>query len=153
MACYLLAAVAVAAALLSKSWAPAARAFAAAALGMGLASVFLLPAAWEQPWADLKQTASDPGEMIENSWLFGRHADPALDFHDFVLHQASTIAVMMLAVALGGLVVSRMRKSLNAERRWWIPLALIPLAVLLLQFPISLPVWNLLPKQIGRAHV
>jgi hypothetical protein len=146
MACYLLAAAAVATALLSKSWAPAARAFAAAALGMGLASVFLLPAAWEQPWADLKQAASDPGEMIENSWLFGHHADPALGFHDFVLHQASVIAVMMLAVALGGLVVSRMRKSLNAERRWWLPLALIPLAVLLLQLPISLPVWNLLPK-------
>jgi hypothetical protein len=31
-------------------------------------------------------------------------------------------------------------------RRWWIPLALIPAAVLFLQFPISLPVWNLLPK-------
>ena len=146
MACYLLAAAAAAAAVLSKSWAPAARAFAAAALGMGLASVFLLPAAWEQPWADLKQAASDPGEMIENSWLFGRHADPALGFHDFVLHQASMIAVIMLAVALGGLVVSRLRKSLNAERSWWIPLALIPLAVLFLQFPISLPVWNLLPK-------
>jgi hypothetical protein len=84
--------------------------------------------------------------MIENSWLFGRHADPALGFHDFVLHQASVIAVMMIVVALGGLVVSRLRKSLKAERSWWIPLALIPLAVLFLQLPISLPVWNLLPK-------
>jgi len=146
MACYLLVAVAVAAALVSKSWAPAARAFAAATLGMGLASVFLLPAAWEQPWADLKQAASDPGELIANSWLFGRHADPTLNYHDFVLHQASMIAVMMLAVALGGLVVSRLRKSLKAERRWWISLALIPFAVLFLQLPISLAVWNLLPK-------
>ena len=146
MACYLLVAVAVAAALVSKSWAPAARAFAAATLGMGLASVFLLPAAWEQPWADLKQAASDPGELIANSWLFGRHADPTLNYHDFVLHQASMIAVTMLAVALGGLVVSRLRKSLKAERRWWISLALIPFAVLFLQLPISLAVWNLLPK-------
>jgi hypothetical protein len=146
MTCYLLAAVALAAALLSKSWAPAARAFVAAALGMGLASIFLLPAAWEQPWADLRQTSSDPGEMIENSWLFGRHADPALNDHDFVLHQASMIAVIMVAVALGGLVVSWRRKSLKAARRWWVPLALIPFAVMLLQLPISLPVWNLLPK-------
>jgi len=146
MVSYLLAAVAVAAALLSKSWAHAARAFVSATLGMGLASIFLLPAAWEQPWADLKQTASDPGERIENSWLFGRHADPALNYHDFVLHQASVIAVIMVAVALGGLVVSWRRKSLAAARRWWVPLALIPLAVMLLQLPISLPVWNLLPK-------
>ena len=32
------------------------------------------------------------------------------------------------------------------HRRWWLTLALIPPAVLLLQLPISLPVWNLLPK-------
>jgi len=31
-------------------------------------------------------------------------------------------------------------------RGWWVPLALIPVGVLFLQFPISLPVWNLLPK-------
>jgi hypothetical protein len=146
MASYLLAAIALAAALLSKSWAPAVRAFIAAALGMGVASVFLLPAAWEQPWADLKQAASDPGEMIENSWLFGRHADPALDFHDFVLHQVSMIAVVMIAVTLVGLLVCWRRKSLTPDRRWWLPLALIPFAVLILQFPVSLPVWNLLPK-------
>jgi hypothetical protein len=206
MACYLLAAVAVTAALLSKSWAPVLRAAIAAPLGMGLASGFLLPAVWEQPWADLKLAASEPGEMIENSWLFGRHADPALDFHDFVLHQASIIAVVMVAVALGGLLLCYWRGSLTegalkgrgfsratkvaivspalaAEgmqtvksafprrlkpliessyrvarlklrpfktepipRRWWLPLALIPLAVLFLQLPISLPVWNLLPK-------
>ena len=146
MASYLLAAVALAAVLLSKSWAPLVRAAVAAALGMGLASVFLVPAAWEQPWADLKQAASDPGEMIENSWLFARHADPLLDFHDMVLRKASFLAVAMIAVALGGLLVSWQRGSLPEQRRWWIPLALIPFAILFLQLPISLPVWNLLPK-------
>jgi hypothetical protein len=146
MASYLLAAVAAAAALLSRSWAPAVRAFAGAIMGLGLASVFLLPAAWEQPWADLKQAANDPGEIIENSWLFGHHADPDLEFHDIVLRQASMIAVIMLAVALAGLLVSCRRKSLKAERCWWNPLALIPFAVLFFQLPFSLPVWNLLPK-------
>jgi hypothetical protein len=146
MASYLLAAVALAAVLLSKSWVPIVRASVAVALGMGLASVFLVPAAWEQPWADLKQAASDPGERIETSWLFARHADPLLGFHDMVLRKASIIAVAMIAVALGGLLVSWRRKSLKAGRRWWIPLAFIPFAVLFLQLPISLPVWNLLPK-------
>jgi hypothetical protein len=32
------------------------------------------------------------------------------------------------------------------RRSWWISLALIPAAVLLLQLPISLPLWNILPK-------
>jgi hypothetical protein len=35
---------------------------------------------------------------------------------------------------------------LPGDRRWWIPLALIPVAVLLLQLPISLFMWNALPK-------
>jgi hypothetical protein len=146
MASYLLAAVALAAALLSKSWAPLVRASVGAALGMGLAALFLVPAIAEQRWADLQQAASDPGSMVENSWLFARHADPALEFHDVVLHQASMIAVIMIALALTGLLLSSRRKSLSADRRWWVPLALIPVIVLFLQLPVSLPVWNLLPK-------
>jgi hypothetical protein len=146
MACYLLAAVALAVALLGRSWAPILRAFISVGVGIGLAAVYLLPAVWEQRWADIQQAIGDPGENIESGWLFARHASPAMDFHDHVLHKASVIAVAMIAVALGGLLVAWWRKALPAERRWWIPLALIPLAVLFLQFPISLPVWNLLPK-------
>jgi hypothetical protein len=68
----------------------------------------------------------------------------------------------MIAVALLGLFVLFLRRKFSArksalansleaspaplDRRWWIPLALIPAAVLFLQFPISLSVWNLLPK-------
>jgi hypothetical protein len=146
MACYLLAAVALAVALLSRSWAPIVRATIAAALGMGVAAIYLIPAAWEQRWADIRQATGDPGERIENSWLFARHADPLLELHDIELRRVSMIAVAMIAVALAGLLVSWRRKSLNAGRRWWIPLALIPPAILFLQLPISLPVWDLLPK-------
>ena len=70
MASYLLAAIALAAALLARSWAPVLRASVAAVLGMGLAAIYLLPAAWEQRWVNIQQVASYPDEMIENSWLF-----------------------------------------------------------------------------------
>ncbi|MGO9778132.1 MAG: hypothetical protein ACLQGT_01750 [Terracidiphilus sp.] len=146
MACYLLAAVAVAAALLARSWAPMLRAVLAASLGLGLTAAYLLPAAWEQRWIDLRQAIDDPGERIENSWLFARHADPALADHDTVLLKVSIIAASMIAVALIGLLVAWGRGKLSDARRWWVPLALIPLAILFLQYPISLPVWNLLPK-------
>ena len=46
MATYLLAAVALAAALLKKSWAPVVRALVAAAVGIGLAGIYLFPAAF-----------------------------------------------------------------------------------------------------------
>jgi hypothetical protein len=146
MACYLLAAVALAAALLEKSWAPVLRATAGAVLGMGLAAFYLLPAAWEQRWIDIRQVTGDPGVRIENSWLFSRHANPLLALHDVELRKVSIIAVAMIAVALGGLLICWRRGKLPNQRRWWIPLALIPPAVLFLQLPLSLPVWNLLPK-------
>jgi hypothetical protein len=146
MASYLLAAVALALAVLYRSWAPILRAAIAAVLGIGLTAFYLVPAAWEQRWVDIRQATDDPGLKIENSFLFGHPADPQLALHNLELTRVSWIVLVMLAVALGGLLVAWRRKTLPASPRWWIPLALIPLAVLFLQLPLSLPVWNLLPK-------
>jgi hypothetical protein len=146
MLSYLLAAVAVVVALLARSWVPVLRAAAGAALGLGLAAFFLVPAAWEQRWVAIRQAVDDPGLLIENSWLFGRHADPRLELHDVELIRVSGIAVTMVAVALAGLGVSWWRRALPADRRWWMPIALIPVGVLFLQFPISDFLWNALPK-------
>ena len=185
MTCYLAVAVALAAALLAKSWAPLVRTAAGTAVGITLAAVYLLPAALEQRWVDIRQATSDPGERIETSWLFARHADPSLQLHDVELHRVSLIAVTMIAVALASLLLAWFRGKLdalsghdfsraispakltralapeasfpslsqnsqsasqNVPLRCWLPLALIPLAVLLLQLPVSLPLWNLLPK-------
>jgi hypothetical protein len=146
MATYLLAAVALTTALISKSWAPMVRATVAVAIGLALSALYLVPAAIEQRWVDIRQITSDPGERIENSWLFAHHAEPSLALHDLELRRVSLLAIAMIAFALLGLLVSWQRGKLHDQRRWWIPLALIPVAVLLLQFPISLPLWNLLPK-------
>jgi uncharacterized membrane protein len=156
MACYLAAGLALALALLQKSWAPLVRAGLAAALGIGLAALYLLPAIREQRWVDVEQATGDPGMLIENSWLFARHADPQLGSHDIELRKVSILAVSMLAVALVGLLIAwlRGRSARNLQsneqrlqtRRFWILLALIPPVVLFLLLPVSLPVWNLLPK-------
>ena len=146
MACYLLAAVALLLVLLERSWASLLRSVAGAVLGMGLAAIYLVPATWEQRWVDIHQVTEDPGQTLENNWLFAVHADPSLQPHDEVLHTVSMIAVIMIAVTLGGLLVSWLRGRLPGPRRWWIPLALIPVAVLLLQFSFTRPLWNLLPN-------
>jgi hypothetical protein len=151
MGCYLLAAVAVATALLTRSWAPVLRAGIAAVAGIALAGLYLLPAVWEQSWVDIRQATRDQGLRVENSWLFARHANPLLESHDVELHRVSLIAASMIAVALCGLLICWWRGRLAPEdqstpRRWWVLLALVPLVVLFLQLPISLPVWNLLPK-------
>jgi len=146
MTCYLLAAVALLLAALRRSWAPVLRGLISGGAGLGLSAIFLVPAVFEQRWVEIRQLVEDPGEKIENSWLFARHADPALDLHDLELHRVSLIAVTMVAVALIGLLIAWKRGKLPASRSWWIPLAVMPLAILVLQLPLSLPLWNLLPK-------
>jgi hypothetical protein len=146
MASYLLAGIALVLAVLQRSWAPILRGTVAAALGIGLAAFYLVPAAWEQRWVDIRQATDDPGLKIENSFLFGHPADPQLELHNLELTRVSLIVIGMVGIALVGLLVAWRRKTLPANRRWWIPLALIPIAVLILQLPISLPLWNFLPK-------
>ncbi len=165
MASYLLAAVTLTVALLAKSWIPLfARCWRRHA-GHGTGRLLLVPAAWEQRWVDIRQATGDPGEKIENSWLFARHAVPHLALHDVELQRVSWIAVVMIATALGGLLVSWLRhtlpgtvpgsglsgrnlsgRNLSSRGRWWFPIALVPVVVLLLLLPVSLPLWNALPK-------
>ncbi len=151
MAGYLLAAVALLWAIVNKSWAPLLRAALAVPLGLGLASIYWLPAALERRGVNIRQATEDPGYNFENSWLFARHANPLLALHDVVLRQASWIAVSMIAIALAALLVCWRRGTLpvqkgTASRRLWIPLAAIPIVVLFLLFPVSRPVWHLLPE-------
>jgi len=151
MASYLLAGVALIAAVSSKSWAPLLRAAPAGALGLGLAAIYWLPAALERHWVDIGVSTQDPGYNFENSWLFARHANPLLADHDAVLRQASWIAVSMVAVAVVCLLIAWRRGSLPDQkstflRRWWIPVATIPVVALFLMFPISRLLWHHLPE-------
>ncbi len=146
MASYLLAAFALLVALLHRTWAPVLRAAVAFSLGLGIAALFLVPAIAEQGWVAVREATTEPGMLIENSWLFGRHADPLLQLHDVELLKVSFIAVSMISIALAAFVVAWQRGGVTHRRSAWLALALIPIAVLLLLLPISLPLWNALPK-------
>jgi hypothetical protein len=151
MAGYLLAGVALVASATAWSWVPVVRAAIAAALGLALSGLYLIPAIWEQRWVDVGQATGavgDPGLQIENHWLFvPGPTPPALNVQYAEEHVASLVTASMLVVALAsGFVFWLRHKPIVSERRWWITLAVIPVVVLLLQLPVSLPVWNLLPK-------
>ncbi len=122
MRAYLLASLALLAALANKSWAPILRATVGGALGLGLAAVYWLPAALERNWVDVRQATQDPGYNFENNWLFIHNANPALALHDAINHQASWIAVSMLVVAIIAFVVAWRRGTLPSPAnspRWW----------------------------------
>jgi hypothetical protein len=149
MASYLLAFAAAVAAWLQRSWRPVLRAAMAVPVGLGLAAVYLVPAAWEQRWIAIGQ-ALDVGMRVADSWLFARHASPDMQLHDEVLHAASILLLgTALAAALGLTIAWRMRRltarGLEMARSSWIPLALLIPIIFMLQFPISGPLW-MLPK-------
>jgi hypothetical protein len=172
MASYLLAGVAVAAVVTARAWFPLLRAGIAAALGIALTAFYLLPAAYEQRWVDIQQATGakgDPGLRIENNWIFPQHTDAALHARDLTLHFISWVNLWMIVVALvslaalwaGGRLAVRRTSDRTPDRpadraadkmpgrlggRFWIPLAMIPAVVLFFQLPVSLAVWNLLPK-------
>ena len=146
MASYSLAAVSLVLALLERSWAPMLRSGVAVVVGLGLSAFYLVPAAAEQRWVQISQATDDPGLAIENSFLFGRHASPSLELHDVELWRVSFVAVTMVGLALLCAFIAWRRDRLTGRRSWWIALALIPVAVILLQLPFSLPIWNVLPK-------
>jgi hypothetical protein len=150
IASYLLAALALLWAVLRKSWAPVLRAAVAAALGLGVTAFYWIPSALERNWVDIRQAYEDPGYNFENNWLFAHHANPLLALHDVVLHTASMISITMIAVALAALLLCWRRGILPLQKstsaRIWIPLAAIPLVVFVLLFPISRPLWHLLPE-------
>jgi hypothetical protein len=148
MASYLLTAAAVTIAVVERSWAPLLRATAGTVLGMGLAADFLVPAFWEQNWANLKSAISIPHYRVEYSWLFAKHSDMSLaqGSHDQHLRLVSWVAVSMLTVTVLAALVAWKRGTLPEPRRWRILLLLIPCAVLFSMLPVSLPVWNVLPK-------
>lgn len=143
---YLLVAVALLVALLSRSWAPVIRAAVSVSLGMALAAIYLIPAGWEQHWVGISRVIDDFGYGIQSNWLFTIHTNPNYEFDDWVNLQVSLIAVAMVGITFVSLLVSWLRGRLPGKRRWWIPLAAIPFVVLLLQLPFSLPIWKLLPE-------
>ncbi len=125
MASYLLAFAALTAALLLREWWPVLRAAVAAPIGIGLTAFFLVPAAWEERWIDIRQAVS-VGMQVSDSWLFGHHTTLDLALHDQVLRLASTMVVITVVLALGAFLIAFLRGKLPASSRaFWMPLALL----------------------------
>ncbi len=145
MASYLLAATALVSAAIRKSWEPLVRAVLSFAIGGALAAVYLVPAIWERGWANIGSAISEREYVVENGWLFTHSDDPAWSRYYTMLDIHSWLALAMFGICAASVWIAWKRGKLATERAWWIPLALIPVAVLLMHLPLSEPLWNWLP--------
>lgn len=112
----------------------------AVALGACLSAFYLLPAIYEQRWINIAEAVS-PGSRPADNFLFIHTTDPD---HDAFNHLISWVAVWELGVILLAGVATKVRRGLDDGL--WSALAIWAIACSVLLFPISLLLWNILPK-------
>jgi len=123
-----------------------ARGAAGIALGLGLASFYLVPAAYEQRWVNIDQALSS-GLLPAQNFLFTAIDDVE---HTWINWIASFCALaMILLFGLAALFSRRFSREERPRKRGPQPftaLLVVGLAATLLTLRFTLPLWNLLPK-------
>jgi hypothetical protein len=112
------------------------------ALGLGLASFYIVPAAYERRYVQIAM-ALIPGMRIQDNFLFHHTGDIP---HDQVLHTASVIALTLIAATIAALITLRLTSKPSTTQRLFLPLAILTLAITLLLTPITAPIWKHAPE-------
>ena len=109
-------------------------------MGLLLAGVYIVPAAYEQAWVNIDQAVSAGFRPAEN-FLFTWILDPE---HNLVNLEISAVAVLMITLTGIGAVVSHHRT--RSSRFIWIAMFALAVISALLMFPVSGCVWQFAPK-------
>ena len=127
-------------AVLERSWRPVMRTALAVALGAGLASFYLIPAAYEGSWVNLGEVLA-PGVRPQDNFLFTHIADPEHNRFNLLVSTISATEIAALAVAIW---FSRTWRS--RERRPWVLLSCWGGLAALAMLSITNFLWQHLPK-------
>ena len=125
-------------------------------LGLALAAFYLLPAAYERRYVQIAM-AIIPNMRIQDNFLFHHTGDAP---HDQVLHTASLIAIILLALTLAALLISYLRPNsasnfskverpphfINVEKTLLASLAILAATIALLLTPLTTVLWNHTPE-------
>ncbi|WP_213807641.1 hypothetical protein [Granulicella sp. dw_53] len=106
--------------------------------GLGLAAFYLIPAAYERRFVHIDM-AILPGLRIQDNFLF-HHTTDAL--HDTVLHTASTIAILLLALTALTLLLNYRRTATGLLPA----LTTLTVAIAFLLTPLSNQIWLHAPE-------
>ena len=116
---------------------------AGAALGLSLAGVYLIPAAYERRYVQIAMAVIH-NMRVEDNFLFGHTGDVP---HDRVLHTASLLALSLLAVTALALGIRLWRRrAVLASSPVEASLTTLTLLIALLLTPFSMPLWSHLPE-------
>lgn len=128
--------------VMRRSWQPLLRGSGGLALGFGLSSFYLVPAAYEQRWVRIAEALSIGLRPAEN-FLYTAIGDPEHNLFNWI---ASTTAVGMIVLTGLAYLGARTRDENEKQRNVRRELILLAAASSLLMLRITLPLWNLLPE-------
>jgi hypothetical protein len=126
-------------ALRERSWQPLLKTSLAVLLGAGLASFYLIPAIYEQPWVNISQVLS-PGVRPIDNFLFTTIADPD---HNRFNRLVSLVGLAEIVVLAGAMWFARRGQT---EKTCWMLLSVWGCATAFLMLSPSNFLWEHLPK-------
>jgi hypothetical protein len=147
------------------AWKLALTSIAGTALGLALAAVYLIPAAYERRFVQIAM-AIIPNMRFEDNFLFGHTGDIE---HDAVLHTASVLALILLIAATAAVLTLLLRKPPDPASRpereagttaacfrcverslpsTAVILTVLTLCISFLLIPASSPLWRHLPELV-----
>jgi hypothetical protein len=146
MASYSMALVFAWAAVVQKSWRPLWRGVAGLALGFGLTSFYLVPAAYEQRWVSITQILSSGLQPAQN-FLYTTIADVEHNNFNWI---ASSVAILLMAMTLFASIAARRREKIeqdsgDKEKIWRVMLLVSAAAAILMIRPTDI-FWEHIPK-------
>jgi hypothetical protein len=132
------------AALSERSFYPLLRGVAGLSLGLGLASFYLLPAAYEQRWVRIGQALAS-GLVPYQNFLFTEINDPEHTWFNWI---ASLCALSLILLLCLSALASRRLRAGSGEQDGGLALALLLVGAAATLFTLrsSLPFWTYLPK-------
>jgi hypothetical protein len=130
--------------LTQPSWHIALKGAAGISLGFGIASFYLIPAAYEQQWVNISQSLSS-GLLPWENFLFTSIPDVEHTWFNFI---ASFCAVLLMLLLAGSALLSRKlaAKVDGPQQRLWGALLVLGTGASMLMLPFSKPLWEYLPK-------
>jgi hypothetical protein len=133
------------AAFFERSWRPISLGLGGLALGLGLASFYLLPAAYEQRWVNIGQALSS-GLLPFQNFLFTEINDPEHTWFNWIASICALFLILLLGLA--ALASRRFAKTESSvrDRNVAIALLLVGATATLLTLRFTLPLWTYLPK-------
>jgi hypothetical protein len=146
LASYSVALIFASVAIEGKSLRPLWRGAGGFALGFGLASFYLLPAAYEQRWVNISQALSS-GLQPSDNFLYTMVNDPEHNVFNWI---ASSVAVLLVAMT-GIVAIAAHRRTTgeperNETKKLWRVLLLLSAAAVILMIHPSSFFWAHLPK-------